>query len=308
MVEVVTLTPGGADDDSTSGTVDVWTDDVGVEVSGLGGNETIAVTVAVLGGDAASLLACGAADESAGEVASSSAVFTSVTANASTRPTATMYITYEEVALGWPARQHDCTAPPLFGRRDDSRTCANGCCQGGVCVCNAGWFGVLCDFRHVCLRRELESGVVNATCDTSAYNWTHCNTARVEGGGIECRCARPGLALVVARHHLRLLPSLGVDLQEGTRRATAALLWPLGIAAVYTIAITLAGRADRRGVLYGVAPPWWLWPGAAGYTVARQILVNARTCAALLRWRYVMPGKRPDSSHPSLRRRPKHAN
>ena len=117
-----------------------------------------------------------------------------------------------------------------------------------------------------------------------------CRTSH-DAENVACSCAKTGLVAVVGRH---VVPAVGVDLSYGTSAAggvyARSMQWPLAATLLYVMCVTSAARADRRGVLYGVQPPWWLWPGWHGYTVWRQILVNARINHELLRWRYVFPG------------------
>ena len=95
----------------------------------------------------------------------------------------------------------------------------------------------------------------------------------------------------------RILPTTGVDLsfavdeaEATTRVAGYTLAVPLVAVLLYALAALFAARADVRGALYTVQPPWWLSPGWSGWTPARQVLVTARVYHSLLRWRYCMPG------------------
>jgi hypothetical protein len=92
----------------------------------------------------------------------------------------------------------------------------------------------------------------------------------------------------------RILPNTGVDLSLGIgtkRSGVGSVLVPLFCVLAYIVVAVAAARADERGDLYCVRPPWWLQPhGENGWTPVAQVKVIGRLYHSLLRWRYCMPG------------------
>ena len=196
----------------------------------------------------------------------------------------------------------------IFAGKSVADACIAGCCKpghaldgGAGCDCDGtSTAGAMCDEEIKCSAQRDAGGARDTdACSTVTTG----RSGGADGGSVTCACKETRR---IAVHAHKVLPKSGVDLAMGIERRgrvyARSVQWPAAAALLYVVAVLIAGRADRRGVLYGVHPPYWLWPGTRGYTAARQVLVNARVNHALLRWRYVMPGYDSTRHKPTFRR------
>ena len=152
----------------------------------------------------------------------------------------------------------------MLAGKSISDACVSGCCRPGVaadggagCECDKpSTRGAHCDQEIKCSAQGGATDVRDTqACTTDAAGLTSDGGG---GGRVTCRCTEPRRIAVMAH---RVLPKTGVDLAISTQRQgiyARSLQWPIAGAILWIVALLVAGRADRRGVLYAAQPPHWL--------------------------------------------------